>query len=225
MKRPHTALMALSALLLTIMACRAIGGGDTTEVLPNGPPAEVLFQDDFSDPSSGWDQINVEEGITDYENGYYRVQVNTPDTDIWGNPGLDFTDVTVEVQATKASGPDDNDFGLICRYQDIDNFYFFIISSDGYYGIGKVVEGEQTLIDRDQMQPDESIAQGNATNHLKADCVGSALSLHANGKSLIQVEDTTFASGDVGLIAGTFAQPGTEIHFDDFVVKKPGNKK
>ena len=32
-------------------------------------------------------------------------------------------------------GPDDNDFGIICRYIDDNQFYYAIISSDGYYGI------------------------------------------------------------------------------------------
>jgi hypothetical protein len=35
------------------------------------------------------------------------------------------------------------------------------------------------------------------------------------------VEDDTYASGDVGLIAGTFDEPGTDIRFDDFVVYRP----
>jgi len=123
--------------------------------------------------------------------------------------------------AVKAGGPDDNDFGVICRYQDVDNFYFFIISSDGYYGIGKTVDGVQELIGTDQMNPDDAINQGDANNHIKADCVGSHLVLHANGAKLADVEDTSLSSGDVGLIAGTFDEAGADIHFDNFVVRKP----
>jgi len=71
------------------------------------------------------------------------------------------------------------------------------------------------------MYPDDAIKQGNSTNRIKADCVGSHLVLHTNGTQLADVQDATFSSGDVGLIAGTFAEPGTDIHFDNFVVKKP----
>jgi len=188
---------------------------------PLATPMAILFQDDFSDPYSGWDQVDVPEGITDYENGYYRMYVNTTETDIWANPGLHFTDVIVEVDAAKGGGPDDNDFGVICRYQDVSNFYFFIISSDGFYGIGKVVDGEQNLIGADQMYPHEVIKQGNTTNHIKVDCVDSHLVLYANGAKLVEVEDSTFSSGDVGLIAGTFAEAGTDIHFDNFVIYNP----
>jgi hypothetical protein len=215
MIKKYPFLMAIVALLLATLACSLAGGA--AQNLPEG----VLFQDDFSDSSSGWDQVNSEEGITDYENGVYRIWVNATETDIWANPGLDFTNVVVEVDANKIGGPDDNDFGVICRYQDIDNFYFFIISSDGFYAIGKVLNGEYNLLGMEQMLPDDAIKQGNATNHIKADCVGSHLVLHANGSKLADVEDATFASGDVGLIAGTFGEIGVDIHFDNFVVRGP----
>jgi hypothetical protein len=34
-------------------------------------------------------------------------------------------------------------------------------------------------------------------------------------------EDSTLTSGDVGLMAGTFSNPGTDILFDNFVVRQP----
>lgn len=204
-------------IIVLVMAALACGTGTPSEPLPAG----VLFQDDFSDTSSGWDVVNVDDGITDYEDGVYRIMVNTPSTDVWANPGLKFTDTVVEVEATKVSGPDDNDFGVICRYQDESNFYFFIISSDGYYGLGKVIDGEQVLIGEEELMPSDDIKLGNVTNTVKADCVGSTLTLYANGVQLISVQDSSFASGDVGLMAGTFSEAGTDIHFDNFVVREP----
>jgi hypothetical protein len=212
-------IVILFSLLFAALACSVLGEDSVAPSMDL--PADVLFQDDFSDPSSGWDRIQADEGITDYEDGYYRILVIETEMDVWANPGLSFTDVVIEVDATKVGGPDDNDLGVICRYQDMNNYYFFIISSDGYYGIGKVINGEQMLIGTNQMFPDEVIKQGNATNHIQADCIGSHLVLHINGKKLTDTLDTDFASGDVGLLAGTFAEPGTDIHFDNFVVRKP----
>ncbi|MEE8122137.1 MAG: hypothetical protein V3T55_11440 [Anaerolineales bacterium] len=67
--------------------------------------------------------------------------------------------------------------------------------------------------------------QGNTSNHLGVECVGSGLSLYANGVKLAEVVDSDFASGDVGLIAGTYDIPGTEIHFDNFVVSSTLRRK
>ena len=73
---------------------------------------------------------------TDYYNYAYRILVNMANYDAWANPDdLSFTDVQVEVDATKNGGPDANDFGIICRYTSGDSYYYATISSDGYYGI------------------------------------------------------------------------------------------
>jgi len=191
-----------------------------TEV-PQQTTSDILFSDDFSDPSSGWDQVQAAEGVTDYENGHYRIFVDQTQHDYWANPGLSFSDVQVEVDATKTSGPDDNDFGLLCRYQDTENFYAFLISSDGYYSIMKYSGGGSETLGAEAMLSTDVVVQGEASNHIRADCVGESLSLYVNGQLLHTVTDSTFASGDVGLIAGTFDVTGTDIAFDDFVVLQP----
>jgi hypothetical protein len=213
MKSKNRFLAILVVMLLAILAC--------STVATNGDGDQVLFQDDFSDPSSGWDQVRSDDGITDYENGIYRILVLSEDMDIWANPNLNFTDVRIEVDATKSGGPDNNDFGVICRYKDVENYYFMIISSDGYYGIGKKINGEYEIIGTEFLPPSEEINQGKATNQIRADCVASSLSLYVNGKLIDTQEDSDFSSGDVGLIAGTYETIGTDIHFDNFRVLKP----
>jgi len=209
---------SLIVLLLVLSACSLPNFGlDEAEQ----PTRSVLFQDDFSDPLSGWDRIEEAEGVTDYHDGKYRIYVGATNTDVWANPGLEFTDSFIEVEATKIAGDNNNDFGLICRYQDGSNFYFFVISSDGYYGIGKLSGGTQMLIGTQSMPPSEVIIQGESTNHIKAGCVGSSLTLIVNGETLAEFEDTEFASGDVGLLAGSFTNPGTEIYFDNFQALRP----
>lgn len=202
------------------LACSVLSPDASPTEAP-APDADVLFQDDFSSTDSGWDRVSVEEGITDYADGVYRIYVNTAETDVWANPGLSFEDVRVEVDATKVGGDDDNDFGLICRYLDSANFYFFVVSSDGYYGIGRVIDGSQELIGDNAMLPTDEVNQGNATNRLRADCVGDQLSLYINGAFVASQEDATFTSGDVGLMAGSFSTAGTDIHFDNFLVRQP----
>jgi hypothetical protein len=206
----------LLVLALVSLSCAFLTFGEAVT-----DPGDVLFQDDFSDPSSGWDRYNEENGITDYVDGAYRIFVNGAKTDIWANPGLSFTDVRVEVDARKTAGPDDNDFGLICRSQDVDQFYFFIISSDGYYAIGKVDGEAQQLLGMEAMQPSEVIKQGNETNRIRADCTGSTLALYVNNEKLGEAQDSSYPSGDVGLIAGSFDTPGTDVLFDNFSVLKP----
>jgi hypothetical protein len=213
------ALFMLSLLALIALPCQVL----FAPALPNGPPSgSVLFQDDFSDPSSGWARRSeAAQGSLDYTGGVYRILVSADHLMLWSGPGLEFTDLRLEVDAMRVAGPEDDDYGFVCRSQDPANFYFLAISSDGYYGIGKVVDGVPGLIHAQAMAPNEAIRQGNAQNHLRADCIGEQLSLYANGTLLARVEDPDFRSGEAGLMAGTLGSAGTEVYFDNFTVIKP----
>jgi pectate lyase len=184
---------------------------------------QILFQDDFSNVNSGWDRTSNDSYSTDYANGGYRINVVPSSYSAFANPYQSFqNDVRVEVDVTKNGGPDDNAFGMICRYQDVDNYYFFYISSDGYVGIGIDNAGSKTIISSSDgnMTSDSSIIQGAATNHLRADCIGNTLTLFVNGTQIATATDSTFTGGDVGLIARTFSVGGTDIMFDNIFVYK-----
>jgi hypothetical protein len=210
--------MRLSSVILILalasLACFSTGNQNT--------PSNILFSDDFSNTDKKWDQVNDTSRTTEYYNNAYRITVNDTNSDAWANPGKEsFTDTQIEVDATKNGGPDDNDFGIICRYTDVDQFYYGVISSDGYYGIMKMTTDGGTPIGNDSLLESDKIIQGAAANHIRFDCVGSSLSLYVNGTLIDQQTDSDFTTGNVGLIAGTFDTAGTDILNDNFFVYKP----
>jgi len=156
----------------------------------------------------------------DYDAGGYRILVSGPETNFWATAHKSLVDVRLEVDAAKLGGPDENRLGLLCR-QTGDEYYFFLITSDGYFGVGVFVGGAATLLGSPQMEFSDQILTGMAVNHLRADCSGQNLSLYVNGRHLVTVTDDRLAAGDVGLIAGTFASPGADIIFDNFQVLVP----
>lgn len=209
----------VTALLLASLACNfSLGGGGSTG---SGGDSNVLFQDDFSDTSSGWDRTTSSTGTTDYQDGGYHIFVDPEYSSVWANPGRSFSDVRVEVEGHKIGGVDDNEYGVICRYQDVDNFYAASISSDGYFAIIKLTGGDFGYLGAEAMQPSDVINLGSSSNTIRFDCVGSTLTLYVNGTQLISASDSAFTSGDVGLYAGTFGTPGIDILFDNFVVYRP----
>jgi hypothetical protein len=219
--KTHYKLLILIVILIPLMlACNL---SQITQLFGEYPeyPGALLFQDGFSDPSSGWDRVRSPEGMTDYEYDRYRIVVNAPNADYWSNPGLFFEDVQIDVDALKNAGPDDNEFGVLCRYQNTENFYFLIISSDGYYGIGIVEKGRQRLLEPPQMYHSEAINPGDAVNHIQAVCQGSRLALFVNGEFIAETYDATFSSGDIGLIVGSFDESGVDVIFDNLSVKLP----
>ena len=187
--------------------------------IPAAPSGTVLFKDEFDANATGWDRFANDGGIMDYFNGGFRILVKKPGLNFWSTPHKNYGNVRVEADAMKLAGPDENRMGLMCRYQG-GNYYFFIISNDGFYGIGKFIKGQTVLLGQEEMQKSPLI-QPNAVNHLQADCIGKTLAFILNGSQLAATQDGDLSSGDVGVLAGTFSQPGVDISFDHFVVTQP----
>src|SRR5258707_4722748 len=174
------------------------------------PPSGVLFQDDFSNPNSGWDKNTGADVTTNYDNGQYLIAVRQPSVDVGAQPGLDLTDVAVAVQAQYSAGPVNNEYGLMCRYQrggdGKSSFYFFYISSDGYYALGKVSKDVRTILSPAQGSPQPSKAikpETSATNMLSATRQGDHLALSVNGTPVGEFTDAECKQGDIGPVSGT----------------------
>jgi hypothetical protein len=204
------------AILAGVLACRLPNVSEMTT-----SSGQVLYQNDFSDRATGWQHISTENGIMGYDAGHYRFLILTPKFNYWSVAGVDFENVRIEVKSFKFAGPDENRMGVICRYQNESNYYFFIVSSDGYYAMGKVLDGQNMLIGQEQMEMSPAIQKGSAVNTLRVDCSGSTLNFYANDTLLGTRTDDSFQHGDVGLLAGAFTQPGVDVLFDNFIVFKP----
>jgi hypothetical protein len=210
---------AILALLLITTACSPLPAKSTPIANKN-----VLFSDDFTDPKSGWDRFQDYAGVTDYANVGYLIYIKAANMIKWANPPKTFqNDLRIEVDTTMSFGPDNNAFGVICRYQDPDNFYYFYISSDGFGGIGKKQNGQHSIISSSdgKLLKVDGVNTGAASNHLRADCIGSTLTLYVNGTQIATTKDSSFTGGTVGLIARTYDTGGADILFNNFFVYKP----
>jgi len=204
--------------LLVVSACAPLAIPSVPTISP-AKPGDILYQEEFEDNTTGWARIKNENGIMDYDGGGYRILVQQPKLNIWSTSEKNFGDVRVEADVIKLNGPDENRMGLMCRYQD-GNYYFFIISNDGYYVIGKFMEGQTLLLGQSEMQASELIQSGTM-NHLRADCIGNTLTFYINFTEVATATDTDLPTGDVGVLAGAFSKPGVDVLFDHFLVIQP----
>lgn len=209
----------LSVLIVFSLACSTTPATPVPQDLTISS-GTVLFQDDFASPITGWDRLSTSEGTMDYDGGGYRLLVNAQNTNFWSTPHKNFADVRMEVDSGKLGGSDENRIGLICRFTGSD-YYFFLITSDGFYGVGLYSGGQAVLIGQNELQASNNIKTGMAVNHLRADCAGNTLTFFVNGFQVASVQNSALTSGDVGLLAGTFTEPGVDVIFDNFVVLKP----
>ena len=213
-------IVIISCLLISVIdACSAIPILDNSNLVPVGG---ILYADDFSNPKSGWPAWTDQNGsFIDYQASGLRIQVNEAQTDLFARPGKDFTDARIEVDAVKIGGPDNNHFGILCRYQDVKNYYAFLITSDGYNGIVKVKDGSFSMLSGATLEYNQDILQGENQNHLRVDCVNQSLSLWVNNHKSLETSDSTFSSGGAGLTAGSYAAGGIDLYFDNFIVFRP----
>ncbi len=209
-------LLLSSFLFLFLTSCLP---GAPTPAITSGNPGDVLYHDEFADNTSGWDRIANDGGIMDYDSGGYRILVRQPGLNFWSTPEKNFGDMRVEADVTKLNGPDENRAGLMCRYRNGD-YYFFIISNDGFYAIGKFIGAQTLLLGQEQMQASDLILP-SSMNHLRADCIGNTLTFYINFNQVASVQDSDFSTGDAGVLAGAFTQPGVDVLFQNFVVIQP----
>lgn len=176
---------------------------------------ETTLRDDFSDSKSGWEHIQIDEGTAGYVGETYQITVNMPNSDIFTTYSRIFVNSEVTVRAVKMRGSDNNNFGLICRFQDSENFYAGQISSDGLAGIFKIEDGEYQLLGHQSMVPVPAIMGGSGENEIWFECVETTLSLAVNGEFIDSQRDNAFKSGEIGLIAGTIDGNIGVFQFDD----------
>ena len=184
----------------------------------------ALFQDDFSDPASGWMVKKTDFGEFGYVDGEYRILLNKADFNTYSLlPKQSFDNFSVEADVRLAAGPSNGVFGILCRAeadaQTVHKAYVFAIRADGFYAILKrtsasfwdaIAYGKES----------KAIKPGNAVNHLRADCSGDTLTFYVNGEKLLEKTDPAFKTGGVGLAVTT--QPKSEpldIRLDNFVVR------
>jgi hypothetical protein len=183
-------------------------------------PGVVVYQDDFEDPTSGWSTGSDDDTEVVYQDGEYRVSVFRENYVAWGNPepALDLGDFEIEVDARAVEGPLDNNLGILVRYQDDEeDFYWFQISSDGYFSVDRLAGDDWVTVAG--WQEADAIRQGlGTTNRLKVSCSGDRFIFSVNDTYLGTVTDENLGPGNIGLAAGTFAEPGTVVYFDNLRV-------
>ena len=180
---------------------------------------DVLFSDDFNDPSSGWEVGDWGIGWADYQEGCFHIEdYESIDSCTWSNLYLDFSDFVLEVETRLVAGTENNWQTVYCRCVDDINSYDFSISADGYYQILLWRDGESTSLTGEPRRTN-LIKQGQGvTNLIRVECDGSKLSMYVNGCFLVETTDDTFSSGYVGLGVASFEDVSSEVAFDNLVI-------
>ena len=220
MKRTITVFSILLIGFTALSACSLVKKTPSAQLTL--APGTLLDSDDFSTIPNGWGTIDRSGGEIAYEYEGMTIKVNTPNFSFITVDGKNFNDSRIEIDAVLLEGPSNDNFGVICRFKDFENYYAFVISHDGYFGIYKVLDGVMTLgNDTGNLDYSDAIRKGGVVNHITATCQQDILSLSVNDTLLSQIQDSSFTEGQIGLITSAYSDPGVKVLFDNLEIYQP----
>jgi hypothetical protein len=173
----------------------------TPRPTPTPPPAatagQVLLDEDLSQPGGSWPGNGVPCGAADRTSCHdpQGLRITVPMPGRWAGArsprlaALADSAVDLDVTVLAATGPTGGGYGVLCRYQDGDNYYVLRVWTDGRYSIYKTVRGVEYRIAGSGETASPAIAPGAAANHLHAECAGTTFVLAVNGQELLRAED------------------------------------
>lgn len=219
-----------------------------------GQVAYIAAFDGFADEWQLYEGVLSAQVLPD---GVLRLEAGSPNSGPFSAARPYFADFDLRVEAKPVQGPLDNAYGVIFRLEDNgnsspadDSYYWFFISSDGYYQVMRVLNGVQKRLS--DWIPSPAIRPGlGITNWLRVVATGDTFRFYINnqpvqlcvpddpagestftalgecvgGQMLDTLTDGSIAAGKIGLIVHAFDkradEPGVMVDFDNLVIFGP----
>lgn len=219
-----------------------LSGGWSLRIAPPGAPeptltgptgatgatGSVAFQDDFSDPSSGWGVFDDADAAAGYADGSYVIETREP-RGVTGYVRDDFADLgDARVTVTTAVQTDVPllYYGVVCRTTEDGAYYGAFLTTDGFY---QFIRNDGTGLEFLRGALVESINRGAAVNQMELTCVGGtdgdeiSLTLIVNGEAVSEysefVDPSLSGTGGFGFLVVSDESVPATVAFDDLIVQ------
>lgn len=180
----------------------------------------LIFEDDFTDPNSGWFIYNADSTRGGaYVQGAFSVWSSGKNTVIALNPKTrqQLGDFSAEVDVRETSDNRGAVMGIIYRLDNDGNYYRFAITDNQTYYVGK---GKQGL--EEELKPMEHssvIKPGSEYNRLKVVCQGANHDFYINDTKMGNISDNTSFKGELGISFSNWS-PSENYTFTNFKLYK-----
>jgi hypothetical protein len=245
-------ILIVPALLLIALVIIQRAAAGLHYIVPAAPGA-LLYVTTFEGFTDEWQQYRgrLEASI---EEGALRLRIDDHAALAFSYAAPHFADFDLVASARAVGGPVDNGFGLVFRLQHHNNadpadddYYVFLISSDGYYRVLRVLDGRERVISDWIDSP--AIRQGlDETNILRVVARGDTFQFFVNdtllplclpndpegistyaldtciqGTMVDLWQDASIAHGQIGVAAHSTVTggPGVIVMFDYLLVHGP----
>jgi hypothetical protein len=226
------ALIGAFAALITAITGLIIGlnqigviGGDNGDADDGATPAATDTPPTTTEEATGaaayFRPMTSPLGRVYFEDETMLVTATTPNRPLVRPADLEepLRDVRMSVRARWVSGARSYGAGLICRYENANNYYLLAVFSGGGYNVVKYTGGKPRSLARESP---ESSDESDDEDDVEARCVGddpTSLTLIVDGDEVATVQDPDgIESGVVGVRVGT-DEARVTVGFEDFVLR------
>jgi molecular chaperone DnaK len=199
-------------------------GQDT--IRPSGPLGELLFEDDFQNPESGWPQQETEAKLTGYHPpDFYHVQLSAPSNWIVSTRGVSFGDVSLATEVQVDNTESTNGvfrYGLVIRASEEGFVAFTVSPRTGRWSVLQAQPGVAGLeVDEVATGSAPSVKGFGSNDLLRIDASGNEFSFSVNNTVLAyELPVDASGRGDVGFYVETFDETKAHVHFDEITVRE-----
>jgi pSer/pThr/pTyr-binding forkhead associated (FHA) protein len=178
-----------------------------------------LYQDDFESDGGHWGELDLDEVRTRIEGSALHIELYQPSINAINNfREREFEDFTITCYA-RSLGDTPGMYGIIFRSQDDQNHYFFQVTDQRYYRLGKKTN---ETIDIIPWTTTAFISGQGESNKLTVTMEGDQILVYINDQQVVDIRDSTFQSGGLGLVAGSPAEfNGYHAVFDQVSIEAP----
>jgi len=206
-----------------------------------GDAGDLLYVSAFDGFTDEWEQ---------YDDGRLIASIQEGVIQLSGQGGIPFSatkpifaDFDVQVTVNALENPADEGYGIVYRLQDPDNLYMFWISTDGFYRVNRLVDGQEKRLST--WIPSDTIQQGlDVENTIRVIGRGNQFQFFINGaqvqlcvpdepdgestfsggecfgEMVDTLVDDNFAAGQLGVVINASSDAMT-VNFDNFIVISP----
>ncbi len=168
--------------------------------------SELLYRETFTDTADNdWPLQETDTVRKWFGQGKYQfeVQENSHSASKCSAAG-EFDDFQLDVDAQHISGTANKSVtGVVFRFVDWDNYYEFLVSPAGTFKLRKQVGG--VWEDIVGWTGHDAVNTGEGTNHLTVIATGNNLVCLVNETEVRDVIDSSFASGQIGVVALSYS--------------------
>jgi len=185
---------------------------------PPSSARSIPLSDDFSDPTSGFAVRLDDDGQVAYADGTLQISVQ-PGIELYSPyRGVAEEDLEIAVQARQLAGPPRSEMGVICRWQDEDNYVAGAFRLDGMVALWRKTDGTD-----DRLQDWTPVAglAGSEAHAFRLTCLGSEIRFAVDGAEVAAAEDPFPAAGTLALMAGLLEPGELTVAFDELQVSRP----